>query len=215
MTTDSADRRREDRVAWFIFATLIAMSAVLVTALLVEEKPYQDVVENGVSQRVYNGHGVAHPKFAVTHNESGDAQAPSMLHGGDGRERHENVVVLACAFAMLCVIFGVSCIYMGSLRSAGPSPLKWPLVLVALVGCTVMVAMFVTYWRSLGAAEPSYFLGFPVPTAWMMFGVYSFPILIVICFVAWFDRWYAPPQINEEFRQIMTLKQDGQIGGSK
>jgi hypothetical protein len=209
MTTNASEaRRREDVTAWFIFATLIAMTGVLMAALLVEERPYKDVVEHGVSRRVYQGHGVTHPIFAVTRNESGEPQAASMLHGGDGHERQKSIIVLACLFAVLCVVFGIACIYLGTLRLTGPSPLKWPLILAGLVGCLVMVAMFHSYQDSLGDAAPGYFLGFPTPTAWMMYGVYSFPILVVIYFVYWFDRWFAPPQINEDLRQIMAAGSD-------
>ena len=205
-TSASAARRREDLAAWFIFATLLAMAAALVAALVVEEQPHEDVVEDGASRRVYRGHGFVHPKFAVTRDESGNAQPPSMLAGGDGRARHQRVVVQAGLFMLLGVVFGIASIYLASLRTAGPSPLKRPMLLVGLLGCIVVAAMFLSYWRTLGDDDPAYFLGFPAPAAWMIYGVWLFPVLVVVCFVYWFDRWYAPPQINEKFQQIMAAR---------
>ena len=50
-----------DRIAWALFAILLAMCLVLVVAFLLGERPYEDVETAGVTERVYRGHGFDHP----------------------------------------------------------------------------------------------------------------------------------------------------------
>jgi len=187
----TAARSREDRVAWLIFAALIAMAVLVGSVLLIEERPYRDVVEDGATRRVYEGHGVPHPDFA-----------PVMEHGGDGRERHAEIRLFAWAIAMLSVVFGTAACYLGSLRRAGPSPLKWSLIGAGLVVGIAITAMFTTYWHMLGNTTPFYFLGFPTATAWMIFGVTLFPLLMVGMYVTKFDSWFAPRDINDRLQNI-------------
>lgn len=57
----------------------------------------------------------------------------------------------------------------------------------------------------------SYFLGFPIPTAWMLFGVGLIPFFMTYFYVTRFDEWVISPEEIEEFKKI---KDQGLVSSS-
>ncbi len=77
-----------------MFALLLGMIVVLCVLFAVEERPYEDIEQERAdgsvaTQRVYRGHGVAHPVFE------------GMQQGGSGKARHGRILWLGGAFAVL------------------------------------------------------------------------------------------------------------------
>ena len=74
---------------------------------------------------------------------------------------------------------------------------------MARVAVAVVVAMFLTYRGYLGDADPAIVLGFPVPTAFVVYGLWAFPYLFAAIFVAIFDRRYLPLGSLDRLRGVL------------
>ena len=57
-----------------------------------------------------------------------------------------------------------------------------------------------------------FFLGFPAPTAWMLFALWPLPVLIAALYTLGFDRWVATPQDLAELEdRLARLRLDSEV----
>jgi hypothetical protein len=185
-----------------LFGLLVALCVVTNLAFLIEEVPFEDVAApNGGLERIYNGHGITHPRF------------PSMNHGGDGPARHRPMLWLGWAFGLLQLAIIVGCLMLG-VKRAGPVRLWLGGSGVVLGGLFTM--MVVTYSGSLADQTPELFLSLPAPTAWFLYGFWPAEFLVVVLYVVLFSRSIATPDDLQRFREIVAARraETGQPGQS-
>ncbi len=114
------------------------------------------------------------------------AQFPdSMLQGTPGVERQTGVRWWGLAFGVLEIAFFVGCL-MISLR-----PVRGRMRIFVFLGVlhvAAFVMMFVAdYYYSIGELR-TLVLGFPLPTALMLYGVGGVPLAFILLYMFWFDR---------------------------
>ena len=185
-----------------LFGLLVALCVVTNLAFLTEEVPFNDRPEpNGGLERIYNGHGITHPRF------------PSMNHGGDGPARHRPMLWLGWTFGLLQLAIIVGCLMLGVKRT-GPVRLWLGGSGVVLGGLFTM--MVVTYSGSLADQTPELFLSLPAPTAWFLYGFWPAEFLVVVLYVVLFSRSIATPDDLQRFREIVAARraETGQPGQS-
>lgn len=147
-----------------------------------------------------HSHGVPHATVA------------QMDQGGDGESRHQQLLVPAWIFGSLQILGFVGLLAWSASSSPGGA-LKWATwVICGLAFEVVFAAMCLSYSRALSdpMAEP-FWGGFPVGTAWMMYGLWIVPGLFVLAYVIRFDAWIATPEQLRQFDKI--LKQVGKEPG--
>lgn len=125
--------------------------------------------------------GTSAPRQATLH-----ATFPStMLQGTPGVERQSGVRWWGLAFGVLETAFFVGCL-MISLR-----PLRGRMRIFVILGAlhvAAFVMMFIAdYFYSIGELR-MLVLGFPLPTALMLYGVGGVPLAFILLYVFWFDR---------------------------
>ena len=125
-----------------------------------------------------NQAGIAHPDH------------PAMALGADGVARHQGLLGVGFLFAFLIVAFFIGLLFFG-LQRRGEAVRGWaPILAVAVLFVGVFVALFVTYARYMESPDPQrLFLGFPPPTAWMLYGVWGVPLLFIVLYVIRFNEW--------------------------
>jgi hypothetical protein len=125
-----------------------------------------------------NQAGVAHPDH------------PAMALGADGAARHREVLGAGFAFAALTVALFVGLLFFGLRRPGEPVPGKALILTGGTLFLGAFVALFVTYSRYLEDADPeALVLGFPPPTAWMLYGVWGVPLLFIAFYVTRYKEW--------------------------
>ena len=163
------------KVFGVLLAVLITMCGVVGTLLSIEEKP--------------NSHGVDHTQFTST-----------MQQGGAGVERHTHLWLLGWAFATLQVVFIVTCMTLGMVeRRQG----MWVFGLGGSLFVLLFTLLFITdamYAR--GDATPLV-LSFPLPTALMLYGISTIPLLFMFIYIKTFDSWILKPEDLERFQQLV------------
>lgn len=123
-----------------------------------------------------NQGGVPHPEFAT------------MQAGGDA-DRHSDLLLPVWGMGALIVTLFVGLLRLGLGTSAGRGAASrwlwagWALYL------GVWSALVWTYAGDMGRADLVLFGSFPPASAWMLYGLWPAPLLLLILYVVNFDRW--------------------------
>lgn len=150
---------------------------------------------------VPDGHGRAHPEIA------------KILIGGDGAARHENILWYGMAFGLLQVAFFVACLAFGASRQDSIGRLTVPIGIGTAVYVVITACMFLSYRTYANEDSPALFLAFPKPTAWMMYGMWIFPVYFIFIYLFTFDKWFMTENDLKRFEEIVAEKRRNQAEG--
>ncbi|MBL4580817.1 MAG: hypothetical protein JKY29_03280 [Gammaproteobacteria bacterium] len=165
------------KLIYVIFATVLLIAGILVAIFLAESVP--------------NGAGLAHAQFN------------GMRVGGNGVARLEHIGTLAFAFQALLLLLIVCLAALGvaeERRSKG----FW-----AYMGGTLLFSLFV-WWQMysnhqafLETGVTSYFMGFPVATAWQVYGTWLAAIPLIVLYSVGFRKFIFTDEDEEKFEQLL------------
>ena len=168
------------KLATWIFILCLAIGGILAASFFVEEVP--------------SAQGHIHP----TH--------PDMSVGGDSR-RNDSVLWLGTSLGILELVLFVSMLCLALHLN------RIQRILMA-TGAGLLVVIFLAMmlsYRSLLAsgnlANPPIFLGLPVPTAFMIYGLGLAPLFFVIFYVVQFDSCVLQAERYEKFNQVLAERQ--------
>ena len=161
------------KIALLLFALLIAMGLVLGYLLFFVEEPG-------------NGHGVPHPEYAT------------MLQGGDGA-RHQEVLGGGTLLGALMILFMVGLLAFGASQGRKPGMEEGVLAGGTVLFLFCYLAMILTYVPYADTGGGSIVLGFPVPTAWMLYGVWGAPVVFMLLYMLRFEAWIISDAEIERF----------------
>ena len=173
-----------------LLVLLLGMLAAVAAAFFIAE-PYEDTPEG----RIYLGHGVDHPTYET------------MLAGGDGAARHGAILWAGLAFGLLQVAFFVALLAFGARKHGSTGPFRTPLAVGFVLFAAIFVAMFVSYGGYLQSDDPEQLFAFPYPTAWMIYGIWGFPLVFMFLYMLFFDRWTFTEEDAARFRELVAQKQ--------
>jgi hypothetical protein len=140
-----------------------------------------------------HGQGLPHPDHVA------------MAIGGDATSRTLPILGLGLVFALLQVSLFGGLLLLGLRRAEEP---LFPRYLPVLGGLALLMAAFVFLFNSYRsfAVDPeasAIFLGFPAPSAWMLFGVWWTPLALVLLYMLRFDRWVYGDQEKAAFAALL------------
>ncbi len=168
-----------------VFAIAVSLALLLLAVFSLPEPP--------------QSHGAIHPKYAT------------MEHGGDSVERSGHVLWLGWGLGVLQIALFVSMIALAASPCRGLRGLGLPLVLAGLCFASVWTALVLSYRAYAMGAETALFLGFPAPTAWLLFGIWPVPILFVAFYALGFDRWVVTPrELTDLEARLEQLRRDSE-----
>ncbi len=151
-----------------VFAIALGLAAILLAA-------------TGVPERL-QGHSIAHPEFA------------GMQQSGVDTEPDAGLLWIGWSFGALQIAFFAAMLALGARSRRGLRGLGVPLIAASLVYLAVWSALVLAYRGQANVEDPALFLGFPTPTAWMLFAIWPCPLLFTLYYVVGFDRWIATPE---------------------
>ena len=172
------------RVPVVVFAVLVALCAVVLIVVLVDEPA--------------NSRGIDHPGFET------------MRQGGDS-SRHDSVLLLGWLYGTLSIGLFVGLMAM-ALRRGGRLPAgSGPALLTGLALVVLVFTLLVLSYRSYVAPEAvrTLFGSFPQPTAWMLYGLWPVPLVFVLLYVRNFDRWVISEDEVAEFERLAAETRAG------
>ena len=170
-----------NRLISLIFAICIAMALLLLAILFADQPP--------------GAGGTPHPTIA------------GMLVGGDGLGRLATIGTYAFMFQgflllLICCLcaLGVSAKYRSTTFYG---------YLAACYGFMFLVwwQMYFGHQEYLITGQTSYFLGFPVATAWQMYGTWLCAIPLICIYVFGFDKYIYTEQDDAQFKALLAEKE--------
>ena len=150
--------------------------------------------------------GAAHPT-ARLHPE-----AASLLQSTGGLADQPETLWLGYAFGLLVLGLMAVCVWIGLRKKETGTPLtRW--MMIGFGGyALVFTGLTLTYARYTGNAEVPFFGGFPLPTAWMVYGIWFFPLILVGLYMAMFDRWVLTEDDQARFQALVEEnRQRGEV----
>ncbi len=113
---------------------------------------------------------------------------------------------LAYFFGLGVLGFFVLSLLLGA-RKASPEKNK-QILKYWLIGTAVYVIvytwMIIVYWQYAQGDANSFFLGFPAPTAWMLFGLGMIPLFFTLVYILKFDELVVSPEELKQFQAIVA-----------
>ncbi len=169
------DRKNGADLAKWLFGLLIAICLAIGLSLVTTE--------------VQPSHGFAHPDFPNT-----------MQQGGPGSERHQNVRWIGMVFGVLEAAFFVGCLLLGVKKQKRTVGIF--LFLGSLYAATIVLTVVTDHYYANGTMR-EIILGFPVPTALMVYGIGGMPLAFVLFYVVRFDDCIISPEDLQKFERLV------------
>ena len=150
----------------------------------------------GLAEPVTNASGGPHPEF------------PGMQIGGDGIARIEQIGSLGFAFQCLLLILIVLLSLLGISERYRSRHL-----LVYMSGTTFLTLfiawqMYSSHLQYLETGNTGYFLGFPIATAWAVYGTWLGAIPLVILYSVGFHKYIYTPEDEKQYKKLLIAKAD-------
>ena len=161
-----------------IFTTVLIMAGLLIAIVLADYVP--------------NGAGFPHPEFK------------GMQAGGDGAARLEHIGDLAFTFQCLLLLLIVC------LATLGVAEQRRSAELWAYMGGTLLFSLFVWYQMYSGhqafleTGITNYFMGFPVATAWQVYGTWLGGIPLIILYTVGFRKFIFTKEDERKYEQLLA-----------
>ncbi len=164
-------------VIYWIFAVCVLMGGLLVAIMLAESVP--------------NAGGVAHSLF------------PGMQAGEDGAARLEFIGGYAFLFQSLLLILIVALSILGvSERHRSKEFLVYMAASLAFM-LFIWWQMYSNHQAFLETGETGYFMGFPIATAWQMYGTWLGAIPLILVYVLGFNKYIYTRDDAEAFDKLL------------
>lgn len=131
-----------------------------------------------------------------------------MLSSGSGAPGSGLLIAAGFVTGILVIVMIGICMLIGVRETA--KSLRRFVVAGTVVYMLVFCALMLSYleFSKGGPLEPfETFGGFPVPSAWMLYGIWLFPWVFIIAFVVTFDDVYFPPESDARFRELLRAKE--------
>ena len=127
-----------------------------------------------------------------------------MLAGGDGEARHSKIALAGWAFAVLQTVFFVSLLAFGMRKNGESGPALIPIVVCGAIFVVIFSMLFVSYRGYMNEGGSDLFLSLPKATAWMIYGVWLFPVSFVLIYRRYFNSWFLRDEDMERFRALVA-----------
>jgi hypothetical protein len=170
-----------NRLMILIFAICIAMGVLLTAILFADQIP--------------GAGGSPHPTI------------PGMLIGGDGAARLEAIGMYGFLFqALLLLLICCLCALGVSARYRSRTFYAY---ITACYGFMFFVwwQMYFGHQEFMATGETNYFLGFPIATAWQMYGTWLCAIPLVLIYIFGFDKYIYTEQDEAAFEALIAEKE--------
>lgn len=135
------------------------------------------------------------------------ARISTMDQGGDGKLRHEGLLVSGWFLGAATIAIFVGMVMFGCRRTSSFSRTGNSTVLVLLLGGALLEITFammcIAYWKSFATVEPEFIGPFPAGLSWMLFGIWTVPAFFIVVYVAYFRRWIYPPEAETRFQELL------------
>lgn len=136
-------------------------------------------------------------------NAAAHSLSPQMLKS---RGPQPQLTVLGPALAAILVSLMGSCIILGLSKRGRLGGVGKGFIFGLLAYISVFAGLFAAYEIYAAGDCEVMILGFPASTAFMVYGVWLSPLILVGLYIYSFDRWYLTDEDMERFQAILAMR---------
>ncbi len=127
---------------------------------------------------------------------------PGMRLGGEGEARFETIAAPAFAYGVLTIVFFVSLLGLALRPNRRRAAFPWLAGGGAL--CVAVFIALMTSYRNFAADRGmgDFVLGFPQPSAIMLYLLWPVPLVFMALYLYYFDRWIWSAEDEEKFAEL-------------
>jgi hypothetical protein len=168
----------------FVFALIILISVLLITVAI-------SPVSIDISS--------AHPTIK------------GMKVGGNGAERMVHIGILTYWLQNAVLLLAVLFISLG-VKERNRTKSYWIcLIIIAAAMFGVWREIFIGHQEFLTTGETDYFWGFPIATAWMIYGMWGSAALLTLLYVLGFRKFIYTHEDEREFEKLVSELKDTKL----
>lgn len=130
----------------------------------------------------------------------------TMLKGGSSMATNSNTNILAYLFG-LCAT-GLLCLFLilGARRRESLDGIRPWLIISSIVYLLVFTCMYLSDAHYVSSGHQEFVLGWPSPTAWMIYVMWSAPALFVLLYIFKFREWILTEEDEERFAELVKQR---------
>ncbi len=111
--------------------------------------------------------------------------------------------ILSYLFGVFVIFVFTACLIVGTLRAGQWGRMhRWILAFGALY-LSIYTMLVIAWWRYAEYGLEGIFGGFPIPTAWMIYGIWFSPFLLTILYISFFHKWTLTDADMAVFRSLV------------
>lgn len=143
-----------------------------------------------------NAAGMVHPEFKT------------MLHSGDNILADSTTRIVSFLFGLGVIMMLYFFIRYGAIRKKSTGKLVTWINVGFVVYLVVYALTFNSYLNYESTGHDDFFLGWPTPTAWMIYGMWSAPVILVLVYVLKFEDYILDKDDEAEFQKILKRRKE-------
>lgn len=132
-----------------------------------------------------------------------------MMAGSDGLARLAEIGLPAFSLQAATLILVVLMIALGVSRRYRTLPFWLGLAATAILFLFVWSRIFLGHQLFLNTGEVHYVLGFPAPTAWVGYGIWTSGLALLVLYVAGFRKFIYTHEDEAEFERLVEELREG------
>lgn len=135
-----------------------------------------------------------------------------MMTGSDGLARLAEIGWPAFSLQAAILLLVVLMIALGVSRRYRTLPLWLGLAATAVLFLFVWSRIYLGHQHFLSTGEVHYVLGFPAPTAWVGYGIWTSGLALLVLYIAGFRKFIYTHQDEAEFERLVRELRSGRSG---
>ncbi len=139
----------------------------------------------------------------------------SMRQGGSGAARHGGILALGWAFGVLTILNFVLLVGFGGRHDGRLGSFGWPLAVAFIAYAGVFSWIIAAYRQYLVDPGGPLVLGFPLPSALMLYVLYPVSMILNVYFAVGFRRWVLTEEDEARYRELVARRRRQQASGQR
>lgn len=132
----------------------------------------------------------------------------SMLQSKGTVASSSRVIILGYIMGLFIIGTMFTLIFLGAKKAGKRTPLHRYLGVGSIVYLLIYSFLTYAYWDYIHLGNQAFFGGFPLPSAWMIYGMWLSPLFLAAIYVWGFDKWVFTANDLSDFKNLVSQQEN-------
>lgn len=133
---------------------------------------------------------------------------PSMLHSGNSVAQKPLLKLLSFLYGFVIFSLLITAVYIGGRKPQNFRGFRNVIFVYTVAYLLIYTIMMLSYWKYQSIGTSSYFLGFPAPSAWMVYAIHLFPFLLILIYLVKFHDYIISKKEIDDFLESVSKSKE-------